>query len=220
MTDQEKNPTPPIEDPAVDEDEMEIDISERKLLWTVVAVLAVFAVVEGLTIVSWGSRIRRLEVQVQASINGGEGGGAVHSGDPGRPPMDGSPREPSHVFPVTTAVSSPDEVRARTMRAVETFTSEQALDEATAEKLRTLIEDSERELESLPAREAAGEITAEERTATLEREIGLREERVRELLGDELGTELLARLSVGFGGGSMSRDATGGPPQKPPPHGD
>lgn len=195
MPENETKPIDPTEDPSADDDEMEVEISERKLLWTVVAVLAVFAVVEGLTIVSWGSRIRRLEQQIQSPSYTLAGGGDVRSGEPGGAPQGEPPRD----FPAPPAARSPEEVRAMTMRAVDAFAAEKSLDEATAEKLRTLIEDSERELESLPAKEAAGEITVEERIRTLEEEIARRELSVRELLGDGLANELLAKLVVGGG---------------------
>jgi hypothetical protein len=216
MTDQEKTPTEPIEETSTDDDEMEIEISERKLLWTVVAVLAVFAVVEGLTIVSWGSRIRRLEQQIQSPSVALAGGG----GDRGAPPMHTQAGPPDGGGPIDgdsphIPVSvSPDEVRAMTMRAVDAFATEKSLDEATAEKLRTLIEDSERELESLPAKEAAGEITAEERIQTLEKEIARREQQARELLGDELATELLAKIVVGASGLAGPAGTPPGAPKK------
>ncbi len=208
MTDQEKRPSSA-------DDEVEIDISERKLLWTVVAVLAVFAVVEGLTIVSWGSRIRRLEQQVQSPSVALAGGGgdraAPHGVSSGGPPDRGGPPLDNPIVPVS---SSPEEVRAMTMRAVDAFATEKSLDEATAEKLRTLIEDSERELESLPAKEAAGEITPEQRIQTLEQEIARREQTARELLGDELATELLAKIVVGTSGGASPTGPPPAPPQK------
>jgi hypothetical protein len=208
MTDKETKPTEPAEDAPADDDEVEVEISERKLLWTVVAVLAVFAVVEGLTIVSWGSRIRRLEQQMQSASVTMQGGGSDRSEDRGGPP----PNDLGRDFPAPPVASSPEEVRAMTMRAVDAFATEKSLDEATAEKLRTLIEDSERELESLPAREAAGEITSQERIRTLEEEIAGREQRARELLGDELATELLAKIVVGTSGGASP--APPGPPPK------
>jgi len=199
MTEEENTPLDPSADSTSDDEEdAEIEISERKLLWTVVAVLAVFAVVEGLTIVSWGSRIRRLEQQIQSpsiALSGGAG--------------------EAEAAPEPTVVSTPEEARAVTMRAVEAFATEKGLDEATAEKLRTLIEDSERMLEALPMREAAGEITNAERIQTLEREIAQREGAVRDLLGDELATELHAKIFVVVGGSDADGRVDAGPPRVP-----
>ena len=228
MSDPESNePTQDevIEDSLDEEDdEYEIPINERKLLWTVVAVLAVFAVVEGLTIVSWGSRIRRLEQQVQGGVavaqtgGGGGGQGASQGGPPpgggekGPPPGGGDAvgggGDGSLPPPMVTG-------RAAEMMRVDEFIVEKELDEAMAESLRVLMEDSERKLEALPTKEATGEITSAERITILEGELVRREQEAFKLLGDELATALQAKLTTG--GVKAGAEGSAPPPPPPPP---
>ena len=216
----------PIEDDVVEDsveeedDEYEIPINERKLLWTVVAVLAVFAVVEGLTIVSWGSRIRRLEQQLQSPgmVSRGGGGGGDRGPDSGGPPPGGGEiggdnggvgGDTSPPPPMVTG-------RAAVMMRVDEFIVENTLEEAMAESLRVLMEDSERKLEALPTKEATGEITASERITILEGELVRREQEAEKLLGADLAGKLQLKLTTG-GGGKPPKGGDAPPPDKGPP---
>ncbi len=166
---------------ADDGDEIEVEINGRKLLWAIVAVLAVLVTVQGLTLVSWGSRLDKLE-------------GAGHSPG-GAPPgvmLGGGAGTIGPATPSGASELSP----ADTLKAVSDFCAEQNVDEATTEKLLTLIEDSERLLGELPARESSGEITIEERLTTLTQETARLEKEATELLGDQLAIELLRALDA------------------------
>jgi hypothetical protein len=181
-----------------EDDEHEIPINERKLLWSIVIVLAIFSVIEGLTIVSWGSRIRRLEQGAgpvgTASIGGG-GGGALGGGGAAFQPGAG----PSGVDVGSghTMVAG----RAAVMQRVEEFITANELEAAMAESLRVLMEDSERKLEELPSKEAAGEIAADERVTILREELDRREQEAEKLLGEELAAKLTDVLTSGPVGG-------------------
>ena len=102
--------------------------------------------------------------------------------------------------------------RAAVMMRVDEFITEQELDEAMAESLRVLMEDSERKLEALPTKEATGEITSAERITILEGELVRREQEALALLGEELASALQVALTSGAG-----KQAPGGDKPLPPP---
>ena len=203
-----------------DEDEHEIPINERKLLWSIVIVLAIFSVIEGLTIVSWGSRIRRLEQgagPVGGAVVGGGGGGAVAGGG-GAAFQPGAGPDGIDIGTGQTMVAG----RAAVMQRIEEFVTANELEPAVAESLRVLFEDSERKLEELPSKEAAGEIAADERVTILREELERRDEEAETLLGEELAGKLKEALmsgpvgnpppGPGAGGAAPPRARGGGPP--------
>jgi len=171
----------------------EVPLSERKLLWSIVIVLAVFCLLEGITILSWGSRIRRLEQQVgpihvpQAAVT-----------DDWSQPQDGRPQPAQRETP--TVKDNEHEViagRAVVLMRVDEFCTENNLDDETAVALRTLVDDSEQMLEKLPAREKSGEISGEQRVQMLEEELERRKRATAEMLGEEMAGKLLDKLSEG-----------------------
>jgi len=173
--------------------EQENALTERKLLWSIVIVLSVFTLLEGVTILSWGSRIRRLEQQIgpvqvpQARIS-----------EDWTPSQDGRPQPTERQTP--TVVDNEHEVvagRSIVMMRVEEFATEHDLDAATTSALRELMDESERMLEKLPAREKSGEISGEQRVQMLEEELDRRKRATAEMLGEEMAGKLLDKLSQG-----------------------
>lgn len=172
--------------------EPELPLTERKLLWSIVIVLAVFSLLEGVTILSWGSRIRRLEQQV----------GPVHvpqaANDERTHPQDQRPQTVQRDIPAVKD-NEHDAVAGRSvvLMRVDEFAVENELDESTAAALRELMDKSERLLEKLPAREESGEISGEQRVQMLEEELDRRKRATAEMLGEEMAGKLLDKLSQG-----------------------
>ena len=173
--------------------EAEVPLSERKLLWSIVIVLAVFSLLEGVTILSWGSRIRRLEQQVgpvhvpQAAV------GDDRSASQGQRPQPGQHDIPEVKDNEHDAIAG----RSVVLLRVDEFAVENGLDEATAQALRELMDESEQLLEKLPAREKSGEISGEQRVQMLEEELDRRKRATAEMLGEEMAGKLLDKLSQG-----------------------
>lgn len=146
-----------------------IPAGERRLLWSVLIVLAVFTLLEGLVLARLGARIDALENLAETA---------------GESPLEDA----------SEGLAAARDGRHNTMERIAEFSVENDLDPDTAAALRQLVEASEARLQGLPARVEDGEITEEQRFELLAAELGRRHEEIEQLLGPALARELRERL--------------------------
>lgn len=214
------------------EEQVMIRISERKLLWVLVAVLVALVALEGVMLIRQGNRIDRIENRMRRgrtadSASLGEDGtsaeGVASRGgrSSGRSKArTGWARTDRKARKQASRASTPPEREKPISERLEAFIVANEVDEQSATALRELLQQTQADVQGIRERSVAGELTAEQRKESIQQAFDEAETNAGDIVGDALA-EAIAEDVFSFrkrsGASSAAGDADGAVQEQPAP---